>query len=66
MAELKNTFTAGKMNKDLDERIIPSTEYREALNIGVPPLRVAMLAPLKIYLVTLSYLVLFKGQTKSI
>ena len=35
MAELKNTFTAGKMNKDLDERIIPSTEYREALNIGV-------------------------------
>lgn len=35
MPELKNTFTAGKMNKDLDERIIPSTEYREALNIGV-------------------------------
>ena len=35
MPELKNSFTAGRMNKDLDERIIPSTEYREALNIGV-------------------------------
>ena len=35
MPELKNSFTAGKMNKDKDERIIPSTEYREALNIGV-------------------------------
>lgn len=35
MPELKNSFTGGKMNKDLDERIIPSTEYREALNISV-------------------------------
>lgn len=35
MAELKNSFTQGKMNKDLDERIIPGSEYREALNIGV-------------------------------
>lgn len=35
MPELKNSFTKGKMNKDLDERIIPSNEYREALNIGV-------------------------------
>jgi hypothetical protein len=35
MPELKNTFTGGKMNKDLDERIISSTDYRDALNIGV-------------------------------
>ena len=35
MPELKNSFTGGKMNKDLDERIIPSTDYRDALNIGV-------------------------------
>ena len=35
MPELKNSFTQGKMNKDLDERIVPSSEYREALNIGV-------------------------------
>jgi len=35
MPELKNSFTGGKMDKDLDERIIPSNNYREALNIGV-------------------------------
>ena len=35
MPELKNSFTAGKMNKDDDERIVPSSQYREALNIGV-------------------------------
>ena len=35
MAELKRTFTGGKMEKDLDERIVPSGQYREALNIGV-------------------------------
>ena len=35
MPELKNTFTGSKMNKDLDERIIPSTDYRDALNIGI-------------------------------
>ena len=35
MPEIKHNFTGGKMNKDVDERIIPSTEYREALNIGV-------------------------------
>lgn len=35
MPELKNTFIAGKMNKDQDERALPSNEYREALNIGV-------------------------------
>jgi len=35
MPELKNSFTGGKMNKDLDERILPSADYRDALNIGV-------------------------------
>ena len=35
MPELKRTFTGGKMEKDLDERIVPNGQYREALNIGV-------------------------------
>tara|TARA_R110002050_G_scaffold223872_4_gene359826 strand:- start:4020 stop:12338 length:8319 start_codon:yes stop_codon:yes gene_type:complete len=35
MPEIKNTFTQGRMNKDLDERIIPNGEYRDALNIKV-------------------------------
>jgi hypothetical protein len=33
MAEIKNTFVLGKMNKDLDERLINSGEYRDALNV---------------------------------
>ena len=35
MAELKRTFSAGKMNKDLDERIVPPGEYRDAQNIEI-------------------------------
>ena len=35
MAEIKNNFSQGKMNKDLDERLIPNGEYRDALNIEV-------------------------------
>jgi len=35
MPEIKNTFTSGKMNKDLDERLIPKNEYRDALNIDI-------------------------------
>ena len=35
MPELKNSFTGGKMEKDLDERIVPRGQYREALNISV-------------------------------
>ena len=35
MAEIKQTFTAGKMNKDFDERLVPSGEYRDAMNIQV-------------------------------
>jgi len=35
MPEIKNTFTGGKMNKDLDERLVPSGEYRDAMNVQV-------------------------------
>ena len=33
MAEIKNSFLSAKMNKDLDDRLIPNGEYRDALNI---------------------------------
>ena len=35
MPEIKHNFTAGKMNKDLDERLVPNGEYRHAENIQV-------------------------------
>ena len=35
MPEIKNQFTGGKMNKDLDERLVPDGEYRDAMNIQV-------------------------------
>ena len=35
MPEIKHTFTAGKMNKDLDERLVRNGEYRDAQNIQV-------------------------------
>ena len=35
MAEIKNSFLASKMNKDLDDRLIPSNEYKDALNVAV-------------------------------
>ena len=35
MPEIKHDFTAGKMNKDLDERLVPNGEYRDAVNIQV-------------------------------
>ena len=35
MPEIKHTFTGGKMNKDLDERLIPNGQYRDAVNIQV-------------------------------
>ena len=35
MPEIKNIFTAGRMNKSLDERGIPKNEYRHAENIQV-------------------------------
>ena len=35
MPELKRLFYGGKMNKDLDERLVPNGEYVDALNIQV-------------------------------
>lgn len=35
MPEIKNNFTGAKMNQDLDERLVPKGEYREAFNIDV-------------------------------
>ena len=33
MARVQNDFLKGKMNQDLDERIVPKGEYREAVNL---------------------------------
>ena len=35
MAKVQNTFIKSKMNKDLDDRLIPNGEYRDAQNISV-------------------------------
>ena len=35
MPELKRVAQAGKMNRDLDEKLVPNGEYREALNVNV-------------------------------
>ena len=35
MPELINNFTGGKMNKDLDERLVPTGQYRDAWNVEV-------------------------------
>lgn len=35
MAKALNTFLKSKMNKDLDARIIPSGEYRNAVNVQI-------------------------------
>ena len=35
MPEIKHNFTAGKMNKDLDERLVQNGEYRHAENVQV-------------------------------
>jgi hypothetical protein len=35
MPKLAHNFVQGKMNKDLDERLVPSGQYRDALNIQV-------------------------------
>ena len=35
MPEIKYTFAQGKMNKDLDERIVPNGQYRNAENIQI-------------------------------
>ena len=35
MAEFVRVFQSGKMNKDLDERLVPNGEYRDALNLDL-------------------------------
>ena len=35
MAEAKNVFLKSKMNKDLDDRLIPPGEYRDAQNVAI-------------------------------
>jgi hypothetical protein len=35
MPEIKHTFAGGRMNKDLDERLVPNGEYKDAMNIQV-------------------------------
>ena len=35
MPELNHRFQVGRMNKDLDERLVPNGEYRDALNAQV-------------------------------
>jgi len=35
MPKLQHNFVQGKMNKDLDERLLPNGQYRDALNIQV-------------------------------
>jgi hypothetical protein len=35
MPDIKHNFTGGKMNKDLDERLVPNGQYRDAMNVQV-------------------------------
>ena len=35
MPEIKHNFTGGKMQKDLDERLVPNGQYKDAMNIQV-------------------------------
>ena len=35
MAKVKNLFVEGKMNKDLDERLVPKGQYVDALNVRI-------------------------------
>jgi len=35
MPEIKNTFLQSRMNKDVDARLLPNGEYRDALNVGI-------------------------------
>ena len=35
MPDFKHHFRLGKMNKDLDERLVPNGEYRDAQNIEI-------------------------------
>ena len=49
MPELKRTFSKGMMNKDLDERLIPNGQYRDALNVEVSTSEGSDVGALQIY-----------------
>ena len=49
MPEIKNNFLQGKMNKDLDERLIPNGQYRDAMNIEVSTAEDSSVGTVKIY-----------------
>ena len=35
MPEIKRIFNVGKMNRDLEARIVPPGEYREGFNVNI-------------------------------
>ena len=35
MTEIKNNFIKSRMNKDLDARLVPPGEYRDAINVAI-------------------------------
>ena len=43
MARTQRNFIAGRMNKSLDERLIPNGEYEDALNVRLKHLRLDLL-----------------------
>jgi len=47
MPEIKNTFLKSKMNKDLEARIMPNGEYRDAQNASVSASEDASVGSLK-------------------
>ena len=52
MPEIKNVFQQGKMNKDLDERLVPNGEYRDAMNLQVASSEESSVGTAQIYWVT--------------
>ena len=35
MPQFNRNFAQGKMNKDLDERLVPAGQYRDAVNVEI-------------------------------
>ena len=61
MPDLKHNFSRGRMNKDLDERLVPDGEYRDAENIEIVSVLVILLT-IKIIL----YIGLYQQQNHQI
>ena len=53
MPEVIHNFTSGKMNKDLDERLVPNGEYRDSLNLEISTSESSNVGSLQTVLVTL-------------